>query len=94
MAEIWGALVIGGAGLALTAKGQMDQKKANKKANRLNTQNQDETNRISWSNYLMTRGIAPTGNVTPGQLPQPGQFKAVNSKLPLWMTLPANVGRS
>lgn len=77
----------------MTAKGQSDQKKANAAALAQNQQQQDTTNRVGWSNYLMQRGIAPTGNVTPGQLPGPGQYRAVNTRLPLWMNLPANVGR-
>lgn len=77
----------------MTAKGQSDQKKANAAALAANQQNQDTTNKIGWSNYLMQRGIAPTGNVTPGQLPAAGQYRSVNTRLPLWMTLPANVGR-
>jgi hypothetical protein len=85
--------LVGVAGLGLAVKGQSDQKKANAAALAQNQSSQDTQNQVGWSNYLMTRGIAPTGPVTPGQLPGPGQFKAVNSRLPLWMTLPGNVAK-
>lgn len=80
-----GAAVIGA---GATAYGANKQAKASKAAandtNAMNAANTLATNKTNWSNYLMTRGIAPTGDVTPGVLPAAGQFRSVNAKLPLW----------
>ena len=81
------AAAVGVGGLAMAYKGQKDQKKANAAANATNEANQTEMNRIGWSNYLMQRGMAPPTNIQPGVIPQAGQFKAVNTRMPLWMTL-------
>lgn len=78
-----GSMVVGG---AVSMAGQKKQEKANQKALEANQAQQAEQNRIEWSNYLMQRGIAPTQSVEPGVLPTSG-YRAVNTRMPLWMTM-------
>lgn len=62
-------------GLALTAKGQSDAKKAQKKALSQEQNNYEDMNAENWRRYMMTRGVdTNTG-------------KAINTKLPLWATV-------
>lgn len=79
------AAAVVGAGIGLIGANQ--QKKANEGAQNQNLAAQASQNDSQWGNYLMTRGIAPTSPTTPGVLPQEGQYKVVNSRLPLWMTV-------
>lgn len=74
-----------GAGAALY--GANKQSKDNKAAQDQNAQLQREQNNSSWVNWLMTRGMQPTGPVQAGQVPQAGQYSAVNTRLPLWATM-------
>lgn len=53
---------------------------------------QRDQNNAAWANYLMTRGIAPTGQVTAGVLPAAGSYNAVNSRLPLWANVTSSNG--
>lgn len=80
-----GAAVIGA---GATAYGSNKQAKAGKQAanetNAANAAMAAETNRLNWSNYLMSRGIQATGEVTPGVVPGRGEYQSVNAKLPLW----------
>lgn len=75
-------------GAGATAYGANKQSKAAKAAaaetNATNQAMTAETNKLNWSNYLMSRGIQPLGEVTPGVVPADGQYKSVNAKLPLW----------
>ena len=83
----WVAVGIGGAGLIANLYGANKQSKDNKAANAENKALQDEQNRMAWANYLMTRGLNPSG-AAPGVIPQNAQ--RVNTRLPLW----ANVQRT
>ena len=65
--------VVGLGGLALSAKGASDQKKANKKALAQEQANFEAQQAENWKRYLLSRGV--DGN------------KAVNTKLPLWATV-------
>lgn len=63
-------------GLALTYKGQQDQKKAQKKALAQETVNYDEAQAENLRRYMLSRGIdTANGN------------RAVNTRLPLWATV-------
>lgn len=61
-------------GLALSAKGAQDQKKAIAKKNAQEQENYEDANQENWRRYLLSRGV--DGN------------RAVNTKLPLWATWP------
>ena len=62
-------------GLALTAKGQADAKKAQKKALAQEQQNYEDQIAENWRRYMLSRGVdTNTG-------------KAVNTKLPFWATV-------
>lgn len=66
---------VGVAGLALTAKGQMDAKKANKKSLEQNAENFDAQTEDNWKRYMLSRGVDQTTG------------KAVNTKLPFWASV-------
>lgn len=74
-----------GAGTALY--GANKQSKDNAHALDVNQQQQDKQNNVQWINYLMSRGVQPTGPVATGVVPGPGQSRAINAKLPLWATI-------
>lgn len=80
------AVGLGGAGLATNLIGQNQQRVANDRATRENQAALTGQNNSAWTNWLMSRGIAPTTPVAAGVMPQAGQYKAVNTKLPLWAT--------
>lgn len=83
----WIGAAVGALGLIANVAGQNQQKKANARAQDANARLQDQQNVANWSNYLFSRGIAPTSPVAPGVLPQEGQYKATNVRLPLWATI-------
>ena len=62
-------------GLALSAKGAHDQKKAQKKALAQEQQNFEDQIAENWRRYMLTRGTDTTTG------------KAVNTKLPFWATV-------
>ena len=62
--------------------------KAIDKQTAANSAAQAEANKVGWTNYLLTRGIQPVGDVTTGEMPN--SYKAVNTRLPVW----ANVTRA
>ena len=66
--------VVGLGGLALSAKGASDQKKANKKALAQEQANFEAQQAENWRRYMLSRGVDETG-------------RAVNTKLPLWATV-------
>ena len=66
--------VVGLGGLALSAKGASDQKKANKKALAQEQANFEAQQAENWRRYMLSRGVNETG-------------RAVNTKLPLWATI-------
>ena len=82
--------VIGLGGLAMTAKGQSDMKKANKKKLAQDAENFDEQQAENLRRYTLSRGVdTANGN------------RAVNTFLPLWATvrknetsLPGSAGRT
>lgn len=85
-----GSALAGGAavaGTALSLIGQNQQKKANQGAQAQNQRNLDTQNQHQWVNYLLSRGMNPTGAVTPGYIPRAGQYEPVNTRLPLWATM-------
>jgi hypothetical protein len=69
-------------GAGATAYGANKQSKDNAAAQDENRKATDENNRLAWVNYLMSRGINPTGVTAAGQLPSSGS--PINSRLPLW----------
>ena len=62
-------------GLALTAKGQADAKKAQKKALAQEQQNYEDQTAENWRRYMLSRGVDQSTG------------RAVNTKLPLWATV-------
>lgn len=83
-AAVAGSAVLG-AGVGLYGANRQSQDNA--RAQEQNAQLQREQNNAAWVNWLMTRGIQPTGKVETGQVPQAGQYTAVNTRLPLWATI-------
>ena len=65
---------VGLGGLALTAKGAHDQKKAQRKALDQEQANFEAQQKENWRRYMLSRGVDETG-------------RAVNTKLPLWATV-------
>ena len=68
--------VVGAGGLALTAKGQSDAKKANKAALAEQSANWKEQQKENWRRYMLSRGIDTANG-----------GRAVNTQLPLWATV-------
>ena len=60
-------------GVALSAKGMADQKKQQKKALEQDQANYEAQQAENWRRYKLSRGLNGS--------------KAVNTKLPLWMTV-------
>lgn len=79
-----GSMVVG-AGVSMY--GANKQRQATKDAQKANQTEQDKQNNAAWVNYLMQRGIAPTSSVETGVIPQAGNYQAVNTRMPLWMTV-------
>lgn len=89
MAEIWAvAAAVIGAGAAVYGSSQ--QRVASNRANDANQRMQGEQNSAQWNNWLISRGMAPTTPVAPGEMPAAGNYSAVNTRLPLWanVTMP------
>lgn len=87
MSMMWvgiGSTVLG-AGASLY--GANKQSKDNQAAQDQNARLQQEQNNNQWVSWLMSRGVQPTGPISAGTIPQAGQFKAVNTRLPLWATM-------
>lgn len=84
-----GTAVVGG---IASVAGENAQAGAISDAADKNAAAQRDQNNAAWSNYLMTRGIAPTGQVTAGVLPTAGSYNAVNSRLPLWANVTSSNG--
>ena len=80
--------LIGAGGIAAGLYGANKQSKAVQDAASKNAASQAEQNQAAWANYLMTRGINPSGAQT-GQIPTNPQ--TINARLPLWAT--ANFAR-
>ena len=66
--------VVGAAGIAMSAKGAHDQKKAQRKALAQEQANFEAQQAENWRRYMLSRGVDETG-------------RAVNTKLPLWATV-------
>ncbi len=81
----WIVPVIGG---VATLVGNNQQNVANNAAQDANLAAIDKINNSAWTNYLMTRGISPNKPVAAGVLPPKGQYTAVNTRLPLYATMP------
>lgn len=82
----WVAVAVGGGallGAGASIYGANKQSQAAKDASKQNAESQADQNAAAWSNYLMTRGINPSGAAT-GQIPTNPQ--AINARLPLWAT--------
>lgn len=84
MAEIWGAVAAAAVGAGVALYGSNRQAQSNRSAQDQNVGQQQQQNNAAWSNWLMTRGIAPTSQVNAGVMPTAGNFQAVNTRLPLW----------
>jgi hypothetical protein len=82
------AAVVGSSliGAGVSMYGANKQSQDNAHAQDVNAQQQGQQNNAAWTNWLMTRGVAPNpgGSFTSGQLPGPGESRAVNTRLPLW----------
>jgi hypothetical protein len=81
----WGTIATAGGaivGAGVSLYGANKQAQNQKDANAANTANIDKSNNLQWNEYLMQRGIQPTGQTTTGQVPT--SFTPVNSRLPLW----------
>lgn len=65
--------VVGAGGLALTAKGQSDAKKANKAALAEQAANWKAQQQENWRRYMLSRGIDTANG-----------GRAVNTQLPMW----------
>jgi len=82
----WVAVAVGGSavlGAGVSMYGANKQSQAARDAAKENKESQAAQIAAAWSNYLMTRGIKPSGAST-GQIPQNAQ--AINARLPLWAT--------
>lgn len=84
MSMAWVAVGTAVLGAGTTLYGINAQKKANQATAETNAETQDKQNRAAWSNWLMTKGIAPTTSVEAGVMPTAGKYTAVNTKLPFW----------
>ena len=81
----WVAVVagtVGAAGIGLTAKGQADQKKANKKALAQEQANWEEQQKENLRRYMLSRGVDTANG-----------GKVVNTRLPLWATVNRETGK-
>jgi TctA family transporter len=85
---VWAAIAVGVIGAGVSLYGANKQSKDNKAAQDQNAALQAQQNQSQWANYLMQRGIMPTVGTNPGVMPGPGQSRIVNTKLPLWATVP------
>lgn len=68
--------VIGAGGLAMTAKGQSDAKKANKASLAEQSANWKAQQKENWRRYMLSRGVDTANG-----------GRAVNTQLPLWATV-------
>ena len=82
---------IAAGGLILGAVGANKQAKADAAAQAQNKAQFEAQQLQNWNNYLMQRGIDPTGNTTVGGY---GSGKAINSRLPLWASVQQTTGAS
>ena len=79
-----------GTGAALY--GANKQSKDNKAAQNQNAAMQAEQNLSNWQNYILQRGLDPSGVSEVGQMPT--NARAVNSRLPLYATLTRATGNT
>lgn len=79
------ASLIAGAGASIY--GANKQSKDNAKAADENARLQQQQNDQAWANWLMTRGVAPTSAVAAGVMPTAGNYRAVNTRLPIWASV-------
>ena len=92
MSMAWVAAGTAVLGAAASIYGSNQQKKANAAAQDQNIAQQDKINNAAWTNWLMTRGVAPTSPITAGQMPS--SYAAVNTRLPLWASINQPTGPS
>ena len=92
MSMAWIAIGTAVVGAGTSLYGANQQQKANKAAQDQNIAQQDKQNAAAWTNWLMTRGVAPTSPVTAGQMPS--SYTAVNTRLPLWASINQPTGPS
>jgi hypothetical protein len=80
---------IGSAALGAGASiyGASQQRTANNRAQDTNARLQQQQNDQAWANWLMTRGVAPTSPVAAGVMPTAGNYRAVNTRLPIWASV-------
>jgi len=77
-----GSMVVGG---IMSGIGANKSAKAIDKTNAQNKAAAEEADRQNWVQYLMQRGIMPTGRVEVGEIPT--SYKSVNTRMPLWATM-------
>lgn len=83
----WVAAAVAAVGVGTSLYGASQQRKANSQAQDQNARLQEQQNTSQWTNWLMSRGVAPTSPVAPGVMPTEGNYSAVNTRLPLWATV-------
>lgn len=86
----WVAVGVAAAGIGTSLVGASNQRSANARAQDQNARLQEQQNAAAWTNYLMSRGVAPTTQLAPGQLPAEGQYRPINSRLPYWANVNLN----
>ena len=87
----WVAIAIGGSallGAGASIYGANKQSQANSSANDANVAAQNKQNDSAWQNWLMSKGLASNTPLTAGTMPTASQGYAVNTRLPLWATMP------
>lgn len=88
-AWVTGAVAVAGIGASLYGANKQAQSDA--EAQKLNKAQFEAQQLQNWNQYLMQRGIDPTGNTTVGGY---GSGKAINSRLPLWASVQQTTGAS
>lgn len=88
MSMLWVGIGSAVLGAGASIYGANKQAGAIQDANQQNTALQQQQNNSAWVNWLMSRGVAPTSPVPAGVMPAPGGYTAVNTRLPIWATMP------
>lgn len=82
--SVWVTGGIAAGGLVMNAIGANKQSQDNAAAQRQNKEQFEAQQLQNWNQYLMQRGIDPTGNTKVGGY---GSGQAINSRLPLWASV-------
>lgn len=84
MSMLWTAIGTTAVGLGTSLYGANRQRQDNAHALDVNKATQDQQNAAQWTNWLMSKGVAPTSPVAAGVMPTADNYTAVNTRLPLW----------